>query len=555
MKLVIAYLWRHSRGILALSVLAGLVSGAATTGLLALINASLTGSLPRSTLLWSFALLCALVPTTRVVSELLLARLGQDTVLHLRSELSRQLIALPLRSVELLGSDRILGVLTGDVFSVSNAVGLVPTFCINLATVVGALAYLGWLSWKVLLLVILFMVAGAASYQLPMVRAVGYFHRANTLHDVLYGHFQALIEGAKELKLHLRRRESFLDGELGSTARVYREQMLRGNRILSIASSWGQLLVFVVVGLLLYAGPDARHRVLTGYALTLLYLMGPLQMLLNTSPNFTRAGIALKRIRATGLELESDASRELPPPAVVPAFERLELVGATHTYRRENEPGDFTLGPIDLTLARGDLVFVAGGNGSGKTTLAKLLTGLYVPDSGEVLWNGVPVTDENRSAFRQNFSVVFSDFHLFASLLGLDTPELDRDARRYLEVLQLSQKVQVENGKLSTLALSSGQRKRLALLTAYLEDRPVYLFDEWAADQDPLFKEVFYRQLMPELKRRGKTTVVISHDDRYYGIGDRIIKLDSGKLVADSARPEDAELALPHAPAAGRAVL
>jgi putative pyoverdin transport system ATP-binding/permease protein len=134
--------------------------------------------------------------------------------------------------------------------------------------------------------------------------------------------------------------------------------------------------------------------------------------------------------------------------------------------------------------------------------------------------------------------VVFSDFHLFESLLGLEGPELDERAREYIGQLKLTPKIEVKDGALSTLDLSQGQRKRLALLTAYLEDRPVYLFDEWAADQDPLFKEVFYYQLLPELKAKGKTIVVISHDDHYYHVADRIVKLEYGAVEYDSAATE-----------------
>jgi putative ATP-binding cassette transporter len=93
--------------------------------------------------------------------------------------------------------------------------------------------------------------------------------------------------------------------------------------------------------------------------------------------------------------------------------------------------------------------------------------------------------------------------------------------------------VQVKDGSFSSIALSQGQRKRLALLTAYLEDRSIYVFDEWASDQDPMFKQIFYTQLVPELKQRGKTILVISHDDHYFHLADRIVKLDSGKLEYD----------------------
>jgi putative ATP-binding cassette transporter len=174
-----------------------------------------------------------------------------------------------------------------------------------------------------------------------------------------------------------------------------------------------------------------------------------------------------------------------------------------------------------------------GGNGSGKTTLAKLLTGLYAPESGAIRMNGQPITDENREWYRQHFSAVFSDFYLFERLLGLEHSHLESQARRFLAQLQLDHKVEVQDGWLSTTALSHGQRKRLALLTAYLEDRPIYVFDEWAVDQDPLFKDLFYVQLLPDLKARGKTALVISHDERYYRVADRIIKLEYGKIESD----------------------
>jgi putative ATP-binding cassette transporter len=172
-----------------------------------------------------------------------------------------------------------------------------------------------------------------------------------------------------------------------------------------------------------------------------------------------------------------------------------------------------------------------GGNGSGKYTLAKLITGLYIPEEGEISWDGQIISTQNREWYRQHFSVVFSDFYLFEDILGLENVNLDHQARGYLQQLQLDHKVKVEDGRLSTTALSQGQRKRLALLSAYLEDRPIYLFDEWAADQDPPFKEIFYTKLLPELRDRGKTVVVISHDDRYFYVADRIIKLDYGRIV------------------------
>jgi putative ATP-binding cassette transporter len=213
-------------------------------------------------------------------------------------------------------------------------------------------------------------------------------------------------------------------------------------------------------------------------------------------------------------------------------WHHLELKGVTHTYYREQQDDNFTLGPVDLSLKPGELLFIVGGNGSGKSTLAKLITGLYIPETGAIYLNGEPILDCNQECYRQYFSAIFSDFYIFEKILGVNV--LAAEAEQYLTKLHLEHKVRIEQDKLSTTDLSQGQRKRLALLTAYLEDRPIYLFDEWAADQDPIFKHVFYTQLLPELKNRGKAVIVISHDDRYFDIADRIVKLESGRVLRQS---------------------
>jgi putative pyoverdin transport system ATP-binding/permease protein len=203
---------------------------------------------------------------------------------------------------------------------------------------------------------------------------------------------------------------------------------------------------------------------------------------------------------------------------------------------RPDEEG-FILGPINLTLQPGEILFIIGGNGSGKSTLAKIITGLYKPLSGEIALDGQPLTKDNLDWYRQHFSAIFSDFYLFESYLGFNyNDKLAAQIEDYLRKLHLAHKVQVKNGVLSTTNLSSGQRKRLALLTVLLEDRPIYLFDEWASDQQPSFRDWFYRQALKELKEKGKIVIVITHDDRYFDLADHTIKLDYGHIEYDRQR-------------------
>jgi putative pyoverdin transport system ATP-binding/permease protein len=288
------------------------------------------------------------------------------------------------------------------------------------------------------------------------------------------------------------------------------------------------------LGLLVYGLPQIQlvsAELLSGYVLTISYLMRPIGNTLAILPNLSQAGVALRKIDTLGLSLASRAEMLARTTSSPDEFRQIDIHQATHRYQLAGEEQTFTLGPIDLSLNPGELVFIVGGNGSGKSTLAKLITGLYVPDTGEIRLDGNLIDDRNRELYRQLFSTVFADFYLFDRFIGLRLADGDAQAKIYLEKLQLTHKVGIAEGQLSTTALSQGQRKRLALLTAYLEDRPIYLFDEWAADQDPFFREIFYQQLLPELKQRGKAVLVISHDDRYFHLADRVLKLDYGKIV------------------------
>jgi putative ATP-binding cassette transporter len=538
---ILLLLFRYSRRAVVLAAGSGVVSGLAGIALLAVLNSAINGHrFPRGTLLWAFVALCVAAPLTRYVSEVLLLRLGHSTIQRLRLHLCHQLLAAPQRHLEQLGAPRLMSILTGDIPTITTTMTALPVLTISVALVAGCLIYLGLLSWQVLLGVLLVMLLGIVSYQLPIARGSRIFQLARLKRDELYGHYRALIEGSKELKLHYRRRLAFATQQLAPAAEEQRRLQVSSNTLYIAAASWGQLLAFAAIGVLVFYVPtivSARPRleVVNGFALVLLYLVAPLQVLLNSLPLVQQAEVALRRVEELGLDLTSRAEPQGPPPVAAPGWRKIELRRVSRSYGGDAEERGFTLGPVDLCLQPGELLFLAGGNGSGKTTLAKVLVGLYPPESGQVLLDGQPVDDGNRETYRQHFSAVFSDFFLFEQLLGMAPDGLDEQARRYLAELRLERKVTVSEGRLSTTELSQGQRKRLALLTAFLEDRPVYVFDEWAADQDPQFREVFYFEILPELKRRGKAVVVISHDDRYYGGADRVVKLDAGRVVEESS--------------------
>src|SRR5579872_2264099 len=537
---VIRFFARNARSKLFIAVAAGTISGLSSMVLLALFGAVLKGGSRYSafTLACILLALCLFLPLTRFISEVILLRLAQAELFNLRMRLSRRILQSALRHLEILGSEPLMTALTDDIPGIVDALHLIPPLCLNMAIALGGFTYLGWLSWRILLLVLGFFLLGLLVYDLPIRLCLKHWDGARDELNVLWGYFKDLTEGVKEPKLHSRRRHVFLSQVLRAPAAARIKHLVSAFNYHGMANSLGQMLVFVAIGLILFSSVRGHSGIAVpaGSIITVLYITSALQFVLNVTPALSQADIALQRLDGLTRQLEGPGVPELQQDVATDAglrCERLTLKAITHAYQSKQAKEAFTLGPIDINLKAGELVLVAGGNGSGKTTLAKIITGLYPAETGELLLDGRPITDENREFYRQHFSAIFYDFYLFESLLGLEKPDLDERARERLARLQLNRVVTIENGVLSTTQLSHGQRKRLALLTATLEDRPIYVFDEWAADQDPEFKDFFYRELLSDLKAKGKLVLIICHDDHYFDVADRMIKLESGKVIYD----------------------
>lgn len=543
---LLRFVFLKSRRLMVLTISAAVFSGMCNAGLIAMVNAVLNEeSGPREWVIAGFVALVVGRLVTNFVAQAMLARFTQQSTALLRRDIVCKVMAVQLSQLERMGAPRLTATLTEDIADVTQALLLIPAFTVNLAILAGGGIYLGLLSPGVLVMMAVFIVIGAAIYRVLIARGFKHLKLAREEEDQLHRHYRALTEGIKELKLHRERRRAYFEDGVRATTENFAQRNIAAEMCFITAQNWSHVLFFTLVGLILFVLPQVQYvspHALTGYIVTTLYLMGPLSGVLGSLAAFSRASVALGKIDDLGLTLASARAVDETSVAVAPtapaAFQSLELVDVRHSYHREQDDNHFVLGPVNLAFRPGELVFLVGGNGSGKSTLAKLITGLYPPEAGDIRVNGKLVTNENRDDYRQLFSAVFADFHLFDQLLGLHDPALDRQAQAYLAQLQLSHKVRIADGRFSTTQLSQGQRKRLALLTAYLEDRPFYLFDEWASDQDPVFKDVFYTQLLPELKKRGKSVVVITHDDRYFWVADRVVKLDYGKVYPMTADEE-----------------
>ena len=522
-----------------LMVSAGVMSGLLSAGVLALINYVLHHSSDHSLfMVLGFVVLVGGKLLSNLWSQLLLVRLSQDTILDLSLSLCAKIVRAPLRGSERRGAGNMLVTLTDDVSWVTWAIQCFPQLIMNAAVVLGCGFYLAWLSWGTFLGVVGVTALGALGYQWLHTSAFSVISAARQARAELFGHFRSLTDGLKELLMHRARRQEFVNQEVRKAADSYRRMNVEATRRQVLAESWTQVSFYSLVGFIVFLFPSlvtVSPEVLTGYVVAVLYMMGPIWGIIGAVPTIERGQVALENIERLGVSLDADGEvaqtvelgdldAEIPP--VVQWNEVVFSYG-----KEKGTEAPFVLGPISLELHPGELVFVIGGNGSGKSTFVKVLTGLYQPTEGNVTLAGRMITEANCEWYREHFSVVFSDFHVFHKLLGQSDSQSERLAPQYLRLLHMEKKVTVHERTFSTLDLSQGQRKRLALVTAYLEDRPIYVFDEWAADQDPQYKEIFYKTLLPDLRERGKLVVVITHDDRYFHLGNQVIKLEDGKMV------------------------
>ncbi|WP_421549523.1 cyclic peptide export ABC transporter [Pseudomonas sp. QD4] len=528
------------RPIVISSIMLGIVGGLSVTALLATVNQGLHNADGMSKgVVLAFAGLCALALLSTIAADIGTNFVGQKIIAKLRKDLGAKVLAAPIEQIERYRTHRLIPVLTHDVDTISDFAFAFAPLAISLTVVIGCLGYLAVLSWPIFLMTLIAIGVGSAVQYVAQTKGVKGFYAAREAEDNLQKHYQAIAEGAKELRIHRPRRHAMFTRNIQGTADHICDTHIRSINIFVIAKSLGSMLFFVVIGLALALQslwPAADPAVMSGFVLVLLYMKGPLENLIGNIPIISRAQVAFRRIADLSERFSSPEPHLLLSAAEHPAtpLKRLELRDVQYAFPPVEGSVPFKLGPVNLCIEPGEILFIVGENGCGKTTLIKLLLGLYTPQQGQVLLNGKTVDAQGLDDYRQLFTTIFADYYLFDELVQNDKA-LPPDAGQYLERLEIAHKVSVRNGAFTTTDLSTGQRKRLALVNAWLDERPVLVFDEWAADQDPTFRRIFYTELLPDLKKLGKTIIVISHDDRYFDVADQLVRMETGQVISDKA--------------------
>lgn len=468
----------------------------------------------------------AMVRATRVVEHLLR---------NLRLQLVDKIRRSELTEISQLGKGQLYTLIAQETNHLSVTFPLMIDAAQQGILLLLSLVYLGWLSPAALLAFVVGVLAGAVVYStidssFRQTRAQTAGRQARML-DVIAD----IIDGAKELRLNQRKSDDVLA--------LYRKESQSVEVLMNRSGDhWADMLLlgsfatYLILGIVAFLFPDmiGGHQLMVFQLIpVLLFCMGPLTKLVASWPMFILADVGLRSILSIDRRLSESAG---PSPddarAEAPRFRDFGQISLTEaTFRHRDPRGNtaFTVGPLDLTLTRGEITFLIGGNGGGKSTVARLIAGLYPLDAGTISVDQMPVSGPDIGGFRELFSAIFADFHLFDRLYGLEDVD-PHEVNRLIDELGLTGKVRFEDGRFTQLALSTGQRKRLALIAALLEDRPIYIFDEWSAEQDPRFREYFYGSLLPRMRARGKTVVAVTHDDRYWHLADRVVKMELGRV-------------------------
>lgn len=473
-----------------------------------------------------FLITCLTIIIIKSISSMLSIYIAQKASVQHRLALYKRINLLPYARLEKIGQAKLINLLNMDIPNLTAAASSLPIIWISLITIFGTLGYLVYLNLKVFIFVLICLAIAVITYQLPMLLGVRYFSKSRDHYDRVQQGVTGLIYGAKELKLSRSKSAEYISQELVEPERLTFQDSIKGQSFIIFSEAYGQIISFLVIGVVIFHLPyvyQITQTELFGIVMALLYLTGPVGLVLNALNGYQHGKVALQKISGFYDVLVEDHA----------AINSLEI-GHWNSFRLDNisyqyldRLDEFALKNISMEFHKGQITFITGGNGSGKSTLSKLISLHYSCTEGKIFYGDTLISAENIASARELVSVIYSDFFVFPKLYGdSDTQKINH----YIQKLELQDKVTITNQRFNTVSLSDGQRKRLALLSLLLDDRPICLFDEWASDQDPRFKAIFYQEILPELKSRGKVVIVISHDDRYFDCADQLVFMEQGSV-------------------------
>lgn len=518
-----------------LSLLSGLV-GILNTLLIAIINTAAADVAKNQSVTLEFfgyaLIFIAFLLCTRRANEQNIEK-ANDFIYRFKIRIMHDVFRSNLYRVDKLGRDYILEVLNRDTQLVSQSVNSVLGIFQSLLTVFFLMLYMATISMTACLILlsatIIVLIVGVAE----LTKLVEALRNLSIREAQVNGLYASFLSGYKEVKMNSQRALELTRDMIADAKGVNTEKTDLLQRITRFFM-YLQMLMYLVVGLIIFVVPifstDFASSVLM-VTTTALFLASSVSSAIVMVPNLSMANVAARNLRELSENLSFESNdRTTPGLTEFLEVKTLTLEDITYVHSGGGSGRSFVLGPINYEFQTGKVYFIRGNNGSGKTTLVRVLLGLYQSQSGRLLVNGEPIAEPSQAAYRDLFAVVFSDFYLFKKLYGLPAAD-EAELNDLLDLFQMRSKVSIENGVFSDLNFSTGQRKRLGLLVALLEKKKIIVLDEWAADQDPEFRQEFYERIIPKLRELGKTVIAITHDDQYYELADHVIYMENGQSI------------------------
>lgn len=526
MKFILQLIIAHKFKVFAFLLLSAITS-LLGVGTLAFINEYLLKSVDENYLyiLYFISLLLVFFASS-LFMEITLARFGQNFIFKMQRRLVKQILDTAFLKIDKISKAKLLASLNNDVRTISFGLLRLPDFIQSLILITASSFYLYYLSPKIFILCSFFvLIIFIVDYRL-MIKTYEYFRKSRDNDDALQKDYENIIDGRKELTLNTFRAKFYYENEFEKNAKEKKQSNIMSSIFQSLSSNFTNIGFLALVGFEFYFSLRFGWTSLqnaTTIAIAILFLRTPLMGVMGSIPTLLMAKVALDKIENLDL-VEYKQGFDLAQHNKT--WQSLKFDKVSFHYDEK-----FSLAPTSLEIHKGELVFLIGKNGSGKSTFSLLLASIIRPDSGTIYLDETPINESNKQSYRSLITAIFSDFHLFTQTIEAEGFANESKIAKWLEILELQNKTRVENHKLTTTKLSTGQRKRLAMLISLLEDRDILILDEFAADQDPIFRRFFYTKLLPLLKKEGKTVLAISHDEKYFDTADRIFLAQNGLIT------------------------
>lgn len=522
-------------------IVLGLVNSVLISAILIFINSAVTGEpipfFPEYDWLIFIALLVTSLLITRKF-QIYTIRLNNKILFDFELRILQKFRMTSFESFRKFGSPRIYTAINDTKILANLPEVLIGVFN-SLVMIICGITYMFVVSFKGGIIVFALMIALFVFYIIRNNRIEIELNKLRDLQDSYQGYLIDLINGFKEIKMSFAKNNNIYNKYIKKNRLIGKDLSIDTSISYLSNELAGNYSWYVVLGFIIFVFPrisDVGIGETSVFIITILYLMGPIAMIVSLIPAFTNISVASGRLsnfeQIIGADFELE-EQNIEIEAIKNGFESLSVKEISYEYLNRNNETSFVFGPINLEISRGELIFVTGGNGSGKSTFVNLIVGLSRPTSGNIYLNGQKISNKNYSAYSNEISAIFSDHYLFnENYDDFDLLEMNEKLESYIDMMELKGILDVGNNKISN-KLSKGQQKRLAMIYAMMENRDILVLDEWAADQDPKFREYFYCNLLNYLRSLGKTIIAVTHDDKYYSYADRIIRFDYGKITYD----------------------